>query len=90
MPQKAPRKMRWNELLLADCFIYGNWTLLLCQTLNLLGAVDFFIKFVLSNCHLLQFAMTLCLAIFNFALCVHDPGQTGWSVSTSLVINVHS
>jgi len=62
--------MRWNVQSLADCFIYGYWTLLLCQILNLLGAIDFFIKTVLLNCYSLQFAMTVPIAIFAFALCV--------------------
>lgn len=62
--------MSWNVQSLANCFIYGYWTLLLCQIFNLLGAMDFFIKIILLNCYLLQFAMTVPLAIFTFALCM--------------------
>lgn len=68
-PWKTSRKMRWNVRSLANCFIYGYWTLLLCQILNLFGAVDFLIEIVLLDCYLVQFAMIIPLAIFTFALC---------------------
>lgn len=67
-PWKTSRKMSWNVQSLANCFIYGYWTLLLCQILNLFGAVDFLIKIVLLNCYLVQFAMIIPSAIFIFAL----------------------
>lgn len=67
-PWKTSRKMSWNVQSLANCFIYGYWTLLLCQILNLFGAVDFLIKIVLLNCYLVQFAMIIPSTIFTFAL----------------------
>lgn len=72
-PWKTSRRRRWNVQSLANCFIYGYWTLLLCQTLHLLGVGDFFFKIVLLNCYLLPFANHPPSYFYFWFMCMYDP-----------------